>query len=374
MSYDILAVGDMHLADNSWPGRPLFHDSYFILPQLLAVVNKYQPKKIVLCGDIIDRKRTNSRPISELRRFVTSVKKLTGDPDSVYYIQGNHDMADPPWGKVCGATHLHHKMVKVNDLIIGGLDYTMPAHLLPALNGLSCKVQMLFCHQMWAEHKPFGPEPDGSLMDIPEWIDTVVSGDIHKELHRTIARKPHELQFLSPGSTNMQDISEDEVKHVWLIKDHTIKPIRLRTRHVIRLKKCVSEQNVSDAIKKLTRELDAYEPWESKVRYASDIIKPIVDAQYSADLTDFEDRIRTVIADRAFFFPRYYTPDEEKEEFVTSIEWKSQAAAAIKKALREETEDPEILELAETLLARRDKTDEKLKPFLNKYLETGSCK
>ena len=65
MSYDILAVGDMHLADNSWPGRPLFHDSYFILPQLLAVVNKYQPKKIVLCGDIIDRKRTNSRPISE---------------------------------------------------------------------------------------------------------------------------------------------------------------------------------------------------------------------------------------------------------------------------------------------------------------------
>lgn len=374
MEYDVLAVGDMHLADNSWPGRPLFHDSYFILPQLLAVVNKYQPKKVVLCGDIIDRKRTNSRPISELRRFIASVKKLTGDPDAVYYIQGNHDMVDPPWGKVCGATHLHDQVVKVNDLTITGLDYTSPPALLGALHSTSRKAQMLFCHQMWLEHKPFGPEPDGSLLEVPQWIKTVVSGDIHKELHKQIPRKPEGLQFLSPGSTNMQDISEDEVKHVWLIKNHDIKPIRLRTRHVIRLRKCVSEQNVNDAIKKLTRELDSYKAPKSKVRYASDIVKPIVDAQYSADLIDFEDRIRTVIADRAFFFPRYYTPDEEKEEFITSIEWKSMAVEAIQKALREETEDPEILELAEALLSRRDKTDEKLKPFLNKYLETGSCK
>jgi len=373
----ILFVGDMHLDDACWPSRPLFFDAYQVLPQILAIVKRKKVKKIVLCGDVIDRKRINSRAFKELRRFIASCRSITGDQECVYFVQGQHEVSDPPWATLCGGTHLHRQLIKCDGgVTLYGLDYTDTELLRGALESIPSAANLLVCHQMWAEHKPFGPEPDDSLVNVPTNIKTVVSGDIHRHLLKKIDRggKGKDiLKFLSPGTTCMQDIAEEEVKHVWLFEKNLFTKIKLRTRHVIRLRRCVTEQHAIDALKKLHLDLGNYTAPKRRFTYDKDIEKPIVDVEYDKALEDFEDRVRAIAQDRAHLFFRYFYADVPEGEFVTSVEWKSKAAEAIRQALNEETEDPEVRMLVMELIARKERTEEKLKPFLNRYLETGSC-
>jgi len=187
---------------------------------------------------------------------------------------------------------------------------------------------ILLCHQVWEEFMGSHGQPEGSWTQIPS-VDAVFTGDYHKTEHIKdfkYGASGQPLEILSPGSTNIREISEDPKKYFFVLYDGFVwKKVRIPTRMVIRNR--IEEEiefeeliaNWSDTMD-MVREHNVgyYESWNQD-DLPELLRKPILQLVFSDGIKKFRSRAKSLLAEEAHLFFKVIEEegdDDEHEELV----------------------------------------------------------
>jgi hypothetical protein len=228
---------DNHLEQNPYVDYPEFRgDSYEALRQVTsAAIERGVP--LILAGDVLEKNFPDSITLKEAYK---QIDRLAAKNVPLYFIEGQHDLAPKqPWLSLHGfARPLYAgSCVRIGPFMVAGLGYT-PAPALPeAMAKVSREADVLVLHQPWREFMGEHLPSDGSLAElVPPNIRMVVTGDFHVHKHLVIQRDRRlDLVVLSPGSTSLQSVKEDENKFFYAVRDDlSFYSIPLRGRSVFR--------------------------------------------------------------------------------------------------------------------------------------------
>jgi hypothetical protein len=226
------------------------------------------------------------------------------------FVQGDHDLMNPPWFSAVGAEtkHLHGAVWDLPGLgKVLGWDYSKEG-----LNGDTLKalqevtkgqhIDLTVMHQKWKELLGFDGAWDSTFDSVPCEIKLLLTGDKHGHEQIVHDRKCGKLTVLSPGATCKQSISEPD-KHafyVWM-SDGSIKTVPLRSRPVIRVKAVInSEPRFNGLLEGLTTSLEETAKVNQDLPFS--VRKPILYVQYTPDVDNFYDRLLDAVNNRAFVF------------------------------------------------------------------------
>ena len=285
-------TADNHLSPRTWERYPnLTGDAWFGFSFVVRqCVQRRLP--LLLLGDTFDRARPDS---GSLQQFFRGMDLLQEHGLDVWYIQGNHDRADPAWPSLHAWPRSAASRFVLGPLTVFGWDYCT-RHELPDRLQQVGGADVVLTHQSWAEVQGVGM-CDGSLSDFLRGT-TVLTGDCHKTGDfRATAKDGSEVVAWSPGATAMQAINEDPDKYFGVLyDDRTVSWKRIPTRPVLRYEvetpehwQALQEQmplNISE----VAREMD------------SAFDRPIVYVRYSDDLPDVYETLRTLTHGRAWLF------------------------------------------------------------------------
>jgi hypothetical protein len=265
-----LIFADGHLADRAWVKREVVGDSYFALDQILKIQFEHDCKSVTSAGDLVDQTRNFSAPIANLGQFIA---QLNARDCPFYFIQGQHDLADPPWpSQFEGAYYVNKATFKLGEMTAYGLDYLHADELEGALADIPKKASILIGHQAWEECKAERAPAQASVKTIPEHVTMLFTGDYHVTLRKKVKRADKDaIRVFSPGSTCLQSINEPLEKNVFILDDETgeVTTVPLITRPVVVSEPMHDEQSVIDF-------LDMLEALVNKKRDAAKIDDPLV--------------------------------------------------------------------------------------------------
>lgn len=305
-------TGDNHLRPRTWAKHPeLYGDAYASLRQIVdyCVV---QSLPLIILGDLFDKARPDSLSVGMYMHAVTRMEQVGL---SVYYIEGNHDRADPPWPS------LHPWAQGMGSIELGGRKFKgisfSPAGELPeclshAFDG-DTEVDVLCMHQSWLEIQRVG-HTDGTFSQIPHAC-TLLTGDYHVTgEYNGHAADGGPIRAFSPGSTAMQALNEDPEKKFGVIYDDlSVQWVTLQTRHKTEITITTEEE--------LQRWLDALPSLSGTVREPADptIRKMILRVRYQDSIPEAHDRITAAVGDdyHLFLEPQRTTITEVIDETAT---------------------------------------------------------
>jgi hypothetical protein len=303
---------DTHGAPMAWAKHPsLRGDSYFSMRQLTDYcLEKKLP--LILAGDVFDK--THPDPAT-VEFFVSCLSAMRWRGLGVYFIQGQHEFShDTPWlSLVPGALHADGRWFFLPSghdrphVKFYGLDFTHAADLGRKLDGIPADADVLIAHQVWAEHMGKFGSPEGSLKDVPH-VKMVVTGDYHAhKVTRLKAGDGRDLVVASPGSTCMQEISEDSAKYFFVLHDD----LRL-TSHALSTRPCYRYRAASvGELDEVVREISEVTP-DSGV-LPEEIARPIVQVRYLDSLPEAEARLKVACDGRCHFFPSPFGGSRQQE-------------------------------------------------------------
>lgn len=298
-------AADTHLTEKTWlaPGRDIVGDAYASFKQLIDFALA-QHLPLVLAGDVLERAVNTSSPITFA---FEQLDRLHAADLQVFYIQGQHDEATPPWLSGHQATtHVNNTAFKLNNVPLYGLDYHPAGLLQIAMSNIPADTDVLVSHQVWLDFcgDAFGPQ--GSFGDVPV-VNNVFTGDLHqfKQL-KTVGRDGQKLTVISPGATHRCSIDEpDEHYFCVLYDDLTWKRVSLKTRP--RLNYTLSAEGDLEAM--LSQLNDKLEQTSQQTADYSEIIrKPLLWVKAAAGLEKAESRIRAASQGWAHLFFKELPP------------------------------------------------------------------
>lgn len=295
----LIVAADLHLRPHAWVKYPeLRGDAYVALTALVdKAISLSAP--LLLLGDIFDSKRPDSESVSV---FIREVQRLRASGFPTYFIQGNHDLATPPWSAVA-AISLHGRTIRLGDTRIYGLDFTTTPEL--AFAQIPPEASILAAHQSWAEVQRVG-HTDAHAGMLPATVKMVLTGDYHVTDTYSSTVRPDVL-FVSPGSTCLQAINETPEKFCIVLRVDGLgdgKPqigfVALPSRNVYRLS-VANEAEFAAAMTSLPLVLAAASRPEQPV----EIQKPILHIKYSEQIADAATRIAAAAKDDWFVYPAF---------------------------------------------------------------------
>jgi hypothetical protein len=306
-----IVCADTHLQDRAWVNRAIEGDSYHSFHQIVDLAIKYDVP-IIAAGDLIDKSRNPSGPIVAM---VRELERLEQAELRLYYVQGQHEMADVPWLEASSAAvHMHGegKWFEFGPLTAQGLDYQPAGQLLEALDGLQPGADILVAHQVWGDLMGDIAAPQGGFHDIPD-VSTLITGDYHKEYIDKMYRGKdgQELNVLNPGSTCMQSIDEPPEKFVAILRDDgSFRKVQLKTRPVIICDPILQPDDVDWFIENVGT---AVEEAADNEELPENIRKPIIRVTYSYKLSDAKRRASKLIGNAAHIFWNERPPLREEK-------------------------------------------------------------
>lgn len=301
----IAVAGDVHLREHTWAARPnLFGDSYYSLDQIRRYCVK-NSLPLILAGDTFQTSKPTAEDV-EWFRDVADDFEQKGLP--IYYIQGQHDRAVPPWPSAVHSwpVSIDNNRVKLNDVSIMGFDNKDSIDLQIALDNMVEPVDILVLHQMAYDVFPH----DGAWNFKLEWVKDkakiVALGDYHEPV--TFGQNP--VGFYT-GSMHLQSLSEPTTKSFVVLEYDSSKPaectinrIPLVTRQFFTCNISSSEdvERISEVIKKVDiKLLPGWRDMETSKRksYFDTILRvPIFVINYSPDVSGVEATIRSLCQDK----------------------------------------------------------------------------
>lgn len=234
----MIFASDTHLSETIWKKFPnIVGDSFYSFDQIISLAK--EDGFLILAGDILDLPNPSSKVIHKL---LEGLNQLVSAGCFVLFVQGQHDMSDPPWLSVAASIlgnnakdlfiHLDGRLFEHDGIVFGGLDYR-PDFRLPDSLVCSSDDGVLVLHQPWVEFLPCGAY--ASLKDISGNWRHILTGDFHvtKVLDLTssdgISRRVY-----SPGSSHLRSISEPPKKYVFRFSDGFLfELVRLKTRPMV---------------------------------------------------------------------------------------------------------------------------------------------
>lgn len=235
----MIITADWHIKHKNriWVhNKDIINDLVIAIEQIKKIIVDTNANMILLAGDIFDSNTTSSYGLDLILNFINHCKK---NNVKIKYIQGQHDMADPPLlttiDEYC--EFVHNKVFYFDDIPIVGLDYSSQV-IAPEVKG-----KILVTHQTWREFLPMVGNYNLEL----EWLPKIIiSGDYHANM----IVKNNNRMLISPGSIIPQGIDELGDKYVMLFNARSFSQIKLTTRifKVIEIKDKEAYQKVYEDI------------------------------------------------------------------------------------------------------------------------------
>lgn len=240
----VFVSADWHIkhADRIWAHRPqITGDMTYAMQQVLHYVEQYEPAAFFLAGDIFDKPTVTSYGIELMNQFLSRCRRHDTD---VYFVQGQHDFADPPILSSLSdrCKHLHGNRVMIDGCSYEGLDIIREAP-----DKIEVRADVLVTHQVWKELVPFNAPLSVECVRGPS---VIISGDYHEALTMDI----NDVLFVSPGPLVPQAIDQVAQKALILIDaSGEIKMLPIKSRPIYRF--CVaSVDDVTRVIEDLKSE------------------------------------------------------------------------------------------------------------------------
>lgn len=345
---------DSHLQESAWSNMRVPGDAKYALEQIVDYAVKNAVPAVFGAGDLIDKQKNRAGPINF---FHSKLDALEGAGSAFYFIEGQHDMDDPPW--LAGhrwAQNLDGVTVDIGGRKFSGLSYTPAGLLQERLEEVEADTDVLVAHQVWDDWMGDIANPEGSFADVHR-CDAVFTGDLHKfVLEDALGAGDRPMKVCSPGSTCMQDISEPPNKYFVRYTDAgKFVRVPLLSRPVIEFPVIARRDDLDRFADELKSYLDASTSESASVGRPDYIRKPLLRVSYSASLTDAAARIEKLVGQTAYLFLKENASEERQAR---SSAAKSSAAAGNavtpSSALADEVDasaEPEVYALCRRLLA-----------------------
>lgn len=285
---------DWHIAPSAWKSRypGLSGDAYYGLEQLAAIANKLRIP-ILGGGDLFDNKNPDSRSVDTVCQILKSVEY------GVYYIQGDHELASPPWLRALSRGEwIHNKIITLGGYKVYGLDFAPSKQSMTWLKEMPENIDFLLTHQKW---KDLVPNLSGDCLSfnmIP-YAMTLLTGDCHtSQTGQYQAANGATGRFVSPGTLCVQEISESPAKSVRVINtDGSIEAVGIRSRRVERIG-IESEEQLTEWLLKPDSELFGYDP-----EIPEALRKPLLEVKYDSSIPLAHERIVERLSSKCYFTP-----------------------------------------------------------------------
>ena len=221
-------VSDSHLDPVTYQdAEDLRHDSVIGFQQGRQLAQKLNVG-LVSAGDTVEcNPRDYPRP--EIIKFLSDeLHELDQSGLPFWYINGNHDRAVdgvslPEAINDRVARNIHRKLMELpGGAKMIGVDYVFHHQLASSIADAASLAEqgtLLLCHQRWKQFLNFDNSYDGSLADIPDKFEQVITGDLHSvrliKVKSPTRNKP--LQVLSPGATCKRTSAEPDEHFAWVV-------------------------------------------------------------------------------------------------------------------------------------------------------------
>lgn len=311
---------DLHLEDGAWTSRPgIYGDAYCSFAQIIdyCIAHKLP---LILGGDILEKKQNLARPITHL---CAGLDRMAAANVAVYYIQGNHEFdRNSTWLSVhAWPVHLHKKTVEIHAagdpraVKIYGLDWLPRGDIQAALAEVPADTDILITHQVWEDFMGKLGRTDCSLADVHH-VTTVLAGDFHVTKNVTaVNAQGRPVTMFSPGSTCMQDVSENPQKFIFEVNcSNGTSPFEIVTKPLVTrpfLSYVVKDQDELDNL--CAGRLAADIKFVSSPEYPPLIATPIVRIKFDPQLPDAYLRLMTAAGTSAHMFCEALTEKAAKK-------------------------------------------------------------
>ena len=170
-------------------------------------------------------------------------------------------------------------------------------------------------HQVCHEFMGSVAAPELSFDRIPH-ARLLIVGDYHKRVKlETRGAHGQKLTVLSPGSTNLREISEQRDKAVFMLyEDLSVKVAKIPTRAVIETPDLLMEEAVEDLLEELDTLIDAAQVRAVKAGLPVELHRPIIYVRYHRRLVGTEPRLLKAIDRRAHLYTKVIGELAEGEE------------------------------------------------------------
>ena len=215
-----VTAGDWHLSRLTWQHRPrIVGDSFFALEQIVSFCIERRAALLGL-GDLCDKDRPDSAAVTCLSQQMQRMQDA-GLP--VFYIQGQHEMASPPWMSVhAWPIHVDRMCFTIpglQEVTFYGLDWRPREQFEAAMaEMLTCPItpQFLLTHQVWNEHMGnVVTVPEANMQQVPPYVWAVLTGDYHKHQITTHATPNGSKQLVSTGAISVRNLGELDQKYFY---------------------------------------------------------------------------------------------------------------------------------------------------------------
>ena len=288
-------TADWHVRkyDRVWTNhRNLAGDTAFAIRQIIALTGEYNVPNLLLGGDNFEEKVQPSDTMELMRH---SLDVLQENDVNVWYVQGQHELADPPCMSALHnwPQHLHGRTVDLDGVRVHGLDYQRPHRVQEALEAVPADADWLLTHQVWKN--VMGDDRGYAWSHWLRSTPWILSGDYHDAIDTLFQNADnHDLQFVSPGPVAMQAIDENPHKSVVLLYDDSSwQRLALRTRsfHIAHI-------NTQDDLDRFIAEPLPEPPYD----LPDEIATPIVRVVYSTAVPEVRARVVAAHGEHAHLF------------------------------------------------------------------------
>lgn len=284
-------TGDNHLRPQTWAKHPsLFGDAYESWRQIITQCETRRLPLVIL-GDLFDSTRPDSYSVGVYLHGLTRMEQARL---AVYYIEGNHDVADPPWASLTPWARPVRRFT-LGDIQFYGLSFVSSALLPEELSRIPVGTRVLLSHQSWLEIQRVG-HTDGQFGMIPHGL-TMLVADYHVcGTYNGKAGNGEDVIAYSPGSTAMQALNEPQDKYFGILYDDlSVEWVKLETRPCV-LVACNTMEELDDLVARIPAGLTTAQP------FCPDIRKPILRIRYNDTLPEAFSRFTAAAGEQYHLF------------------------------------------------------------------------
>ncbi len=295
----LVFTGDNHLRPTTWVRHPtLYGDAYVAWRQIITYcVDQKLP--LALLGDFFDSKRPDSQSVGNYT-WATNMMWRAGL--HMYYVEGNHDKADPPWCSIDPYPQALGR-TEIAGIPFYGLSFTSKDLLPQELANIPPETRVFLAHQAWLEIQRVG-HTDGSFSMLPHGL-VMLTGDYHVcGTWQGTAANGQQVVAYSPGSTALQALNEPPAKFFGvLFDDLTVEWVPLITRTLISIT-CDTPAALDELVPQLQVGLPV-----TNSGYP-ELAKPIVRVRYNDALPSANLRLIDAAGDKFHLFlePQHAAP------------------------------------------------------------------
>jgi hypothetical protein len=206
----VILTSDWHVRKNDqvWTRRPhIFGDAGYGILQVRQYAADMDIGGILLLGDNFDQ---SVQPSDSLLTMREAMDEFQAIGCQVYYIQGQHELADPP---LLSAIH------------------RWPRHFNGEMTTLRCGIEIFgldYQHPLKVEDE-YG---DAWAHWVPD-VNLIATGDWHKTTKLPPTSAKRRPAIACPGPLCLQKIDEDQHKHIQVLySDLSVENVPLRARNV----------------------------------------------------------------------------------------------------------------------------------------------